>query len=485
MIKRFLIVLICTIPLKLLAQEKWDLRTCVEYAMKNNISVKEADVQARIAALVAKQAKLYQYPNINFSSGTGLRLGRSIDPTTNQFSTTQFLYQNFGLNGGVEIFNWGRIKSNISASLFSAQASVADAEKAANDIALNVATYYLQVLASKEQISIDTVQIGQTRAQYNNTKLQVEAGSLPELNLAELEAQLATDSTNLITAQSNYDQNLLSLKGLLSLDAATPFEIETPPIDQIPLENISELEPEVVFQSAIKFFPQQKASALRIKAAGYNMKLNKAYLYPDISFGYNLATNFSNTFQTISGYKFLGYQDPSPFNPVVTVGGTQYFIQEPNIQVTQSKRSFAGLWDGWSRQLNGNFGQSFGFQINIPIFNNGTYRINYERSKLDLSNYQLQKTQADLQLKQDIYSAYINARSSMQKYFVGIKSVYSAQQAYDFAAKRYAVGLLSTIDLLTNQNKLLTAKLQQLANQLDYVFRIKLLEFYKGQGLKL
>ncbi len=478
-------MLICIIPLKLIAQQKWDLRTCVEYAMKNNISVKETDVQARIAALVSKQAKLNQYPNIGFSSGTGLRLGRSIDPTTNQFSTTQFLYQNFGLNGGVEVFNWGRIKNNISVSVLNAQAAMADVDKSANDIALNVATYYLQVLASKEQISIDTVQIDQTRAQYENTRMKVEAGALPELNLAELEAQLATDSTNLITAESNYQQNLLTLKGFLSLDAATPFEIETPPIDQIPLENISELQPETVFQSAVKFFPQQKSTELRIKAAEYNVKINKAYMYPEINFGYNLSTNFSNTFQTISGYKFLGYQDASPFNPVVTVGGTQYFVQEPNIQVTQSKRSFAHLWDGWLKQLNGNFGQSFGFNINIPIFNNGSYRINYERSKLDLQTYQLQKTQADLQLKQDIYTAYINATSSMQKYFVGIKSVESAQKAYDFSAKRYEVGLLPTLDLITNQNHLLTAKLQQLANQLDYVFRIKLLEFYKGQGLKL
>ena len=358
-------------------------------------------------------------------------------------------------------------------------------EKTGNDIALNVATYYLQVLASKQQIDIDTLQISLTKAQYENTKSKVEAGALPELNLAELEAQLAVDSTNLITAQANYEQNVLSLKGLLSLDAAAPFEVETPSLDQIPLENLADLRPEYVFQTAVQFFPLQKANQYRIQAAQSNSRALKSLMYPDISFGYNLSTNFSNTFKKLSGYNFVGYNPISGMEPVVNIGGTNYYVQSPNIKVSQNNRNFSQLWEGWSDQVNNNFGQSFGFNISIPIFNNGSYRLNYEKSKLDIKNYELQKTQGDLQLKQDIYSAYVNAQSSMQKYFVGIKSVQSAQKAFDFATKRYDVGLLSTIDLLTNQNKLLTAKIQQVANQLDYIFRLKLLEFYKGQGLKL
>ena len=474
-----------SMPFLLTAQEKWDLRKCVEYGMKNNISVQQADVQARIAALQLKQARYYQYPTLNFSTGTGLRFGRSIDPTTNQFSTTQFLYQNFGFNGGIQVFNWGRLKHNVAATSFSAEAALADVERTANDIALNIATYYLQVLAAKEQIAIDTIQIAQTKAQYDVTKAKVDVGALPELNLAELEAQLATDSSNLITAQQTFEQNLLALKGLLSLDAATPFAIETPPIEEIPLENIADLQPEVVYQSALQFFPQQKANAFRIKSAQSTIKSQKAAMYPTISAGYDLSTNFSNSFQKTTGYKFLGYDTSGLFNPIVNVGGVPYFVQNPQIAITTGKRSFGELWNGWPSQINNNFGQNIGIQIQIPIFNSGTYKLNYERSKLDLKTAELQKEQADLQLKQDIYNAYINATSSMQKYFVGAKTVQSAQKAYDYALKRYEVGLLTTIDLLTTQNKLLTAKLQQLTNQTDYVFRMKLLEFYKGQGLKL
>jgi outer membrane protein len=136
-------------------------------------------------------------------------------------------------------------------------------------------------------------------------------------------------------------------------------------------------------------------------------------------------------------------------------------------------------------QIRHNFNQSVGIGLTVPIFNNGNYRTAYQRSKLDLENLKLQQQQATQTLQSNIYTAYSNAVAAMEKYNASIKAVASAQKAYDFALKRYEVGLLSTIDLLTNQNNLLTAKLQQLANHYDYVFKMKVLEFYKGQGVKL
>ena len=137
--KKLIVLLGCVILVQVQAQttnEKWDLRKCIDYATQNNISVKQADIQARISALQSRQAKLNQYPSLNMNSGTGVRFGRSIDPTTNQFSTNQFLYQNFGLNAGIQLYNGGAIKNNIKAAAFSAQAALADVERTANDISL-------------------------------------------------------------------------------------------------------------------------------------------------------------------------------------------------------------------------------------------------------------------------------------------------------------------------------------------------------------
>lgn len=486
--RKILALVGCVLVLQAQAQttnEKWDLRKCIDYATQNNISVKQADIQARISALMSQQAKLNQYPTVNLNSGTGVRFGRSIDPVTNQFSTNQFLYQNFGLNTGIQLYNNGSIRNNIKAAEFNAKAALAEVERTANDVSLNVANFYLQVLAAREQVKITQVQISQSQTQLDITRKRVEAGVLPELNQAEIEAQLANDSSNYVAAVTNYELNILNLKGLLNLDPAIAFDVETPPVESIPVESFGDLQPELVYQLALTSQPLQKANDFRIKAAEKSILAAKGQMYPTISFGGNLATNFSNSFKRVTGITFLGYRPVTGAEPKVTVSNVDYYVQDPLYRITQSSRSFGGLWEGWANQIGNNFGQNVGLNISIPIFNSGQAKTAYQRSKLDLKTAELQRTQSDLKLKQDIYTAYNNATASLQKYNAGKKSVESAQKAYDFALRRYEVGLLGALDLITNQNNLLRAKVQQLSNQFEYVFRMKVLEFYKGQGLKL
>ena len=240
MLKRVIGLLLAAVPVSLFAQEKWDLRRLVDYAMTNNISVKQADVQARIAALQLEQSKLNRWPTASFSGNVGEQFGRSIDPTTNQFTTTNFFFNQYQLQGGVQLFNFGRLKYAQEAANFNAQAALKDIERAANDVALNVASYYLNVLAANEQSKINEVQIAQTKAQYDVTKKRVDAGALPELNLAELESQLATDSANLITSRTTFEQNVLFLKALVNIDMAAPFDVATPAVETIPLEPLAE-----------------------------------------------------------------------------------------------------------------------------------------------------------------------------------------------------------------------------------------------------
>ena len=477
--KNALLLLALIVSVSIMAQDKWDLRKCVEYAMKNNISVKQADVQARIAALQAKQAKFNQYPTASFSSNLGLQYGRSIDPTSNQFTTTQLFYNQFQLQGGAQIYNFGRLKNLRQSLELSAKAAFFDVDKAANDVALNVSLYYLQILAANEQIHIVEVQIGQSKAQYDNTKRRVEAGALPELNLVQLEAQLATDSTNLITAKSTYEQNIISLKALLNIDMASSFAVDTPSIDKIPLEPLAELQPEYVYNLAKNTYPDQKAAEMRVKAAEKNILASKAAMYPSLTGFYSLGSTYNNQAQQVIDTGFSSV--PAQYFGDVVVGGVPYKVT--SLPYNSPYPIFGKT--KYFKQLDNNFSQSVGIGINIPIFNNGVARIGYQRSKLDLRNSQLQQELANQTLKTNIYNAYNNAISSFQKYIGSLKSVASAQKAYDFAAKRYEVGLLSTIDLLVTQNTLLTAKLTQLSNQYDYVFKMKVLEFYKGQGVKL
>lgn len=453
--------------------EKWDLRKCVDYAMKNNISVKQADVQARITALQYKQAKLYQYPTASFNTSIGPQFGRSIDPTTNVYTNTELLSQNYGLQGGVQVLNWGRIKNNIAAQEFSAKAALVDIEKAANDVALSVATYYLQILAAKEQVNIVAVQIKQTQSQLDVTRKKVDAGAIPELNALELEAKLATDSSNYITAQSTFQQNVLQLKALLNIDAASPFDVEIPAADKIPLEALAEMQPENVFLLALNNQPIQKSNALKIKSAEKSILATKATLYPTISANYSIGSTYNN-----KAAEVIGVTQSSVASGTVKVNAVDYTVFSPSYNVSYGKISYFN-------QLSQNFRQSVGLGLSVPIFNSGTNRINYEQSKLNLQSLKVTEEQANQKLKQDIYTAYTNVINALQKFNAGKRQVESNQKAFDFATKRYEVGLLSTIDLITIQNNLATAQFQQISNQYDYVFKMKLLEFYKGQGLKL
>lgn len=482
----FFLLLVASIY-RVQAQEpaQWDLQTCVSYALQHNVSVQQADVQARLAKLQAESAKNGQLPTLNGSSGMGLRLGRSIDPTTNGFTNTQFLYNNFGLNGGVQVFNAGKLRNSADAANYSWQASEADKQTAANDISLSVATYYLQVLSTIEQSEIAKIQVQQTKEQLAATKKRVEVGLLPELNLLELETQLANDSSNLISALSSVEQSKLSLKALLNLDAAKPFDIVVQSVDKIKMQSFADLQPDYVFTLAAQNFPNMKAASFRVKAAQKNSSAAKANFFPSLSFGYNLSTNFSNQFKYTTGYELTGYSTPNAASPFVMMNSTKYYVQSPVYTAQSGTRNFSSVWNGWGNQLSNNFGQSFGFQLSVPIFNASQSRIAYQQAKLNARSASLQEENTQRKLKQDIYTAYTNAIVAANKLNATKKALASAEKTFEFATKRYELGLLGTIELLNNQNNYLKAKVNFKAAQYEYVFRIKWLEFYKGEALSL
>ena len=465
------------------AIEKWDLRKCVDYALKNNISVRQADVQARFSALALKQTRATALPSFNFSSSAGNSFGLSNNPATGILENSSFFNIGAQLQSQVTIFNWFYRKNLIAADKITYDADNEQTKKVQNDVALNVAVAYLQILLARQQINIADIQIQQTTAQLESTRKQVDAGRLPELNYVQLESQLATDSSSYITAQTSAQQFVLQLKALLNLDAGQPFDIESPPLDLIPVESLADLQPETVYTSALANLPQQKVNDLRLQSAQKSSEASRAAMYPSIAAFGGLSTNY------------VHFKDATVYNKIITgyistglrtvaAPGVYYDVEQPTVKdgttVAQIIRS-----DAFGSQFKNNFGQNIGIGLNVPIFNGRSARTGWERSKLTIKNLQLTKEQSDQQLKQDIYKAYTDATASIQKFYANKKAVDASQKAYDFAKKRYDLGLLSTYELLNTQNALQTAKTQLVYSQFDYVFKLKLLEFYKGQGLKL
>ena len=458
-------------------QQKWDLRKIVDYAVANNINIKQAEVQAAISGLLYNQSKLSLYPNASFNGNTSFNNGRNQDPTSFNLITQSYFNAGLQLQTSVDIFNWFSKQNNIIANQWQFEAAKASTDKLRNDIALAVANNYLQILLAREQENIAQIQLKQTQAQLSNTLKLVKAGSLPELNAAELEAQAALDSANYINAKGNTVQSVLLLKANMNIDAADSFEVAVPPVELIPIEKIADLQPDAVYALAIKNLPLQRVNEFKLRSALRAAVAAKGRMYPTFSAFGGLSSNFINIKNPI--YLPTGTFSSTILSPQVDINGNVYKINSPDYAIVGHKGT------PFFSQINNNFRQQVGLGISVPIFNSGQLRTNYERSKLDIRTAQLQQDADNQKTKQDIYQAYNAATVALEKFNASRKSVAASQRTLDFAQKRYAVGMLGTFELITQQNNFFRAKLQDVLNQYDFVFKMKVLEFYRGQGMKL
>lgn len=463
------------------SQKKWSLQDCVQYAMDHNISIKQSTVQSRLAAINYKQSKLAQIPSLNFSNGESLSFGKSKDPSTGILENKNYFSVSLGLQSSVDIFNWFSRKNGILADKWSLAAAEAGVEKLKDDISLTVANSYLQVLLTVEQEKISEVQVKQSIDQLDIVKKQLKAGAVPELNVVEIEAQLANDSANLISAKGNVDQANLSLKSIMNVDAAEPFEIEEPPVEQIPLEPIGELQPDHVYALALKNLPQQRVNKYNLEAANKSALAARGAMYPSVSAFAGMSTNYGYFRTPKFGQVFTGYQPSGLVIPDGSGGFTD--VQQP-VYATGSKSGYITS-ERLGPQFNNNFNQQVGLSISVPLFNGWQAKAGYKRAQLNIKNMEYQQELDDQTLKQNIYQAYSSAIVALKKFTSARKAVESAEKTYEFSTKRYKVGMLTTLEQLTNQNNLFRAKLQYVLNQFDYVFKMKVLEFYKGQGIKL
>jgi outer membrane protein len=457
-------------------QDTWDLKRCVEYAVSNNVSVKQQDVQARLAELVFKQNKLSQIPTLSLNGNLSLNSGYTQNPQTFGLSTSTLYYNSYGLSSNVNFFNFNSLRNAIAGSRFAWQAANAATENIRNNVSLNVANAYLNFLLTNEQAKTAELQLRYSQASLANTQRLVGAGSIPELNAAELESQVAQDSSAYVTALSNVSTAVLNVKAYMSFDAAVAFVLDTPSVDKIPIEKISNLQPDLVYNLALVNQPLQKVDELNIKSATKYVAANHGAMYPTFSLFGQLGSTYTNQTKELAGYNLV-----TPTFPLgnVTVSGSTYDVYQNAYQQPYYKNQ------AYFSQLNTAFKQALGLSVNIPILNGGSLRTSWMRSRLNLRNYELQRDLDNLTLKQNIYQAYNLAVAAYQKSESNKKTVEATQRSFEYAQKRYDVGLLNTIDLLTNQNNYFKAKNDLIYSQFDFVFKMKVLEFYKGQGIKL
>lgn len=459
---------------ELFGQEKWSLQQCVDYALKNNVSIKRSDVQFRLSKLTADQSKMTLYPNLQGSMNSSYQHGLNENPTTGTLQSASYLSGSMSLQSSYTIFNWNARRNVIAANNLYAKADEVGIDKAKNDLSLAVANSFLQVMLRREQTRISQAQMNLSKLQLANTRKLVNAGSQPELNAIQLEAQLAKDSSAVLQSQALVEQSLINLKAYLNFDFSMPFDIAAPSIENIPIENITDLQPAEVYKAALHLQPLQQMYKLRIEASQREVKAARGYMYPGlIAFG-GLNTRAINAKTPV-----YGLLADRPTDSYVNVNGNKFPVYAPSFGIVSNSGT------PFFSQVNRNFGQSLGVGINFSIFNAYTSRTQWERAKINVINYQLQEEQENLNLKQNIYNAYQDAFSSLQKYQASQRTVEYSQKALDISKRRYDIGLLGTLDYIITQNNLYLAQIDEISNHYDFVFKMKVLEFYKGQGIKL
>lgn len=463
-------------------QDKWDLQRCVEYGLKYNINVRQAEIQAQTSEINFNQSTLSRIPSLSYGVTHGFSFGRTLDRTTNIYTDRSAMFQQMSVSSNVLLFNFNRLKNTQAASGFTYEADKLNIDKIKNDIGLNIAQLYLRALLSYEQTEIARIVLQQTKAQYFNTRKLVEAGTVPELNAAELEATVARDSATYVQAKSQAELDKLALKALLTLPADRAFELVIPNVDQIPLDNILLIRPDDIFEIALKTQPQIRLNDLRKDASQKSLDAALAQMKPSLSLSGQLASNFNQFLKMSSGILVTGEQATGAYAKTPT-GPLPVFA--PTYSMNFSKRNFSEYWDGYGKQLRDQFGQGIGLSLNVPFFNGAAARSNMNRAKLDIKRSELNIDRDKIQLKQDVFNAFYSATGAYQTYLARDKALTTAMRSYELANKRYELGVMQTIEWLTNQNNLTRAKVDKMVAQYEYIFRMKVLEFFKGEGIKL
>jgi outer membrane protein len=456
------------------AQEKWTLEQCVRYALENNFTVRQSNAAVRTAQLSEAQAKASRLPNISAGSNLGEQFGRTIDPTTNSFSTQGIGFNSISLNAGINLFAGGQIAHTLNQARWEVKAARADAEQTANTLSLQVAAAFLNVLQAEEQLSSATARVNQSLVQLKTTQKLVETGSQPASEQFSVEAQLAVEEQAQVIARNNIELTYLTLKQLLQLEPDFNLAVVRPEIllpDDLPEEG---RQLSGVYTEALKTQPSILSADFRIKSAAEGIGIAKAGYLPSLTAFAGLSANYSTQFKQFS---YTGNLIPGQ-TTIVNVGGNDVPVTFYNPEVIVQNVPYFD-------QIDQNFGQTIGLSLNVPIYSNGRNRLALERARLGVLNAQLQGNQARQTLKNDIQAAIANVRAAGQQLKAARKAAAASQLAFTNTEKRYQVGAVSTLQLTLAKTNLATAENDLITARYNYLFRLKILDFYEGKPLSL
>jgi outer membrane protein len=469
--KRFLIILFALVlPFAAAnAQKVWSLHDCIDYALSNNIQVKQQQLSEQVAKINLLESKTGLLPNINANASHGYNYGKTVDMYTNQFASNTVQSDNFYLSSSVTLFNGFQLLNTIKQNRIDLQVSQFDLDKMMNDISLNISTAYLQILYNIEILNNAQKQVEVTNQQVNRTKKLVDAGTAAKGDLLTLEAQAASEDLNVVTAQNTLDISYLTLSQMLDLSSPDSFKIAIPVID-ISLQPTVLLTPEQIYAFAVNSQPEIKSAELKVQSSEIGLSIAHGMRSPNLSLRGSYGTGYSGASERIKDLNY-GYY-PGGFT---NKGDTVFLIDQiPNYEKIPFKD-----------QIDKNRNKSISFDLSIPIFNGWKANATISKAKIAIQNAQFTLQTAKSTLFKSIQQAYADAIAALNKYKSSQKSVDALKEAFKYSDQKFQVGLVNSVDYDDAKNKLAEAESNLLQAKYEYVFRLKILDFYMGKPIEL
>ncbi|MGH1436254.1 MAG: TolC family protein [Lewinella sp.] len=414
----------------------WDLQQCIAYAKENNITVKQAALNSSVAAANLERAENQRYPDLTGGASIGFTNGTSIDPITSEYVNQQISSSNFSLNSQVSLYSGGQLKTQISQNqLLLTQNELYKAE-AQNEIVLSVTEAYLQILYLKENIAIAEYNLATSTQQLAQAQARYDLGDLAAQDVADLRAQNANDSYQLVAATNSFKQQVLVLKQLLELEPQTNFAVDTTST----LLGVELVLPDLitVYQTAKSQLPQVKAGELDVQISQLDLAIAKAGYKPTLSANARLYTGQTST------------------------RDINYF-----------------------EQLNGNFNQQIGLSLSVPIFDRKQTSTQVQTALIGIQKAQLAQSTIDKTLYRTIETAWQSASSSLLEANAAQVVSEASKTAYDQARQQYDLGDISATDVLISKNNYINAEQQYLQARYSSILYYNLLQFYLGNELKI
>ena len=453
------------------AQEVWSLRDCINYAIDNNITVKRQELSAEIAEKNYIQSKLEVLPNLNARGQHYYNSGKAINYETYQYVNENFQGGYVYLTSEVNLFNGFQNLNNIKKSKLDLLAQLESVEKAKNDITLNITTAYLQILLNKELVDNAEEQLEVTLEQVEKTKKLVEIGNAAKGDLLQIQAQAAAEKADLTDKQNNLKIAYLDLTQLLNLESVEGFEIQYPEIPDITTEtdeNVAD-----IYDNALEILPEVKSAELQVKSSKKDLAISKGMLSPTISLGYQYNSRYNEITNKLEDIAVNLSESPTG----ITESGENIF----NYTTQNIYSSNYPYMD----QVNDNASHAVYVALRIPIFNRWQNKTAIDQAKINLAD---SKLYLDLQ-KQNVYKtiqqAYIQALAAQERYIANLESAQSMAEAFRYTEQRYEVGMVDIIEYKSAKNDYNIAQSNVSQAKYEYIFRKKILEFYKGEQIEL